>query len=140
MSRRLAASSAITDQGGERWTSRSCSSAISVSRRARGRHWPRRSLALYAAYLDDAGRDLRIVHAFPDAASMATHFEGAADRANAVATIIAPAGFEVYGNAPPTATEQLRREAHAAGVRLDLFADPLGGFLRDVRPATGAAG
>jgi hypothetical protein len=96
--------------------------------------------ALYAAYLDDAGRDLRIVHAFPDAASMATHFEGAADRANAVATIIAPAGFEVYGNAPPTATEQLRREAHAAGVRLDLFADPLGGFLRDVRPATGAAG
>ena len=96
--------------------------------------------ALYAAYLDDAGRDLRIVHAFPDAASMATHFEGAADRANAVATIMAPAGFEVYGGAPPSATEQLRRAAHAAGVRLDLFADPLGGFLRGVRPATGAAG
>ena len=96
--------------------------------------------ALYAAYLDDAGRDLRIVHAFPDAASMATHFEGAADRANAVATIMAPAGFEVYGRSDPAAIDQLRREAHAAGVRLDVFADPLGGFLRGVRPATGAAG
>lgn len=88
--------------------------------------------ALYAAYLDDAGRDLRIVHAFPDAASMATHFEGAADRASAVAAIMAPAGFEVYGNAPRAAIDQLRREAEAAGVRLDLFAAPLGGFLRGV--------
>ena len=59
--------------------------------------------ALYAAYLDDAGRDLRIVHAFPDAASMATHFEGAADRANAVGAIMAPAGFEVYGRGAPGA-------------------------------------
>jgi hypothetical protein len=88
--------------------------------------------ALYAAYLDDAGRDLRIVHAFPDAASMATHFEGAADRASAVGAIMAPAGFEVYGRGAPGAVEQLRREAEHAGVRLAVFADPLGGFLRGV--------
>jgi hypothetical protein len=88
--------------------------------------------ALYAAYLDDAGRDLRIVHAFPDAASMATHFAGAADRASAVGAIMAPAGFEVYGRGAPGAVEQLRREAEHAGVRLAVFADPLGGFLRGV--------
>jgi hypothetical protein len=32
--------------------------------------------ALFAAYLNDAGDELRIVHAVPDAAAMTDHLEG----------------------------------------------------------------
>jgi hypothetical protein len=36
--------------------------------------------ALFAAYVDETGTDVRIVHAFPDAAAMALHFEGSDER------------------------------------------------------------
>jgi hypothetical protein len=86
--------------------------------------------ALFAAYLDDAGSELRIVHVFPDAAAMAHHFEGSEQRAQSASGSIAPAGFEVYGEAPPGAVDQLRREAALAGTGLSIFGDALGGFLR----------
>ena len=36
--------------------------------------------ALFAAYLDEAGEELRFVHAVPDAAAMTDHFEGSEER------------------------------------------------------------
>lgn len=86
--------------------------------------------ALFAAYLDATGTQVVVVHAFPDDTAMAQHFLGSAERAQSVADLITPAGFEVYGPAPLGAIDQLRREATTAAVSLDLLLEPLGGFLR----------
>lgn len=90
--------------------------------------------ALFAAYLDPDGSAVSIVHAFPDAAALAAHFEGSDDRSSSVADLIVPDGFEIYGDAPTAAVEQLRREAEAAGVRLIVHPDPIGGYLRSPSP------
>jgi len=84
--------------------------------------------SLFAAYLRDD--ELRVMHAFADAAAMAEHFEGAAQRSAAAAALIRPAGFELYGDAAPPQLEQLRRDANDAGVSLEVFPVSLGGFLR----------
>ena len=86
--------------------------------------------ACFAAYADEAGTEVRVVHVFPNAEAMAFHFEGSADRSEAVAGLIAPTGFEVYGRAPAAAVDRLRREASATGASVEVLADPLGGFLR----------
>ncbi len=86
--------------------------------------------ALYAAYRDEAGTEVRIVHAFPDAAAIAAHFEGSEERSKAAYELIVPAGFEIFGRAPASIVSQMRREAAEAGVSLDLAPDPIGGFLR----------
>jgi hypothetical protein len=86
--------------------------------------------ALFAAYVDETGTEVRIVHAFPDAAAMALHFEGSDERTASVSELYAPAGFEIYGRAPAAAIDQMRREAAMAGVGLDVFPDPIGGFIR----------
>ena len=86
--------------------------------------------ALFAAYADEAGTEVSIVHAFPDAAALALHFEGSAERTSSVSELITPAGFAIYGRAPAAAIDQLRREADAAGVGLEVLAHSIGGFLR----------
>jgi hypothetical protein len=86
--------------------------------------------ALFSAYSDVSGLQASIVHVFPDAAAMIAHFEGSDDRSSSVAGLITPAGFEIYGEAPAAAVEQLRREAEAAGVSLTLHPNPTGGYLR----------
>jgi hypothetical protein len=86
--------------------------------------------ALQAAYLDRSGSETRIVHVFPDPAALTLHFEGSDERSSSISDLIEMAGFEVYGQAPDAAIDQLRREAASAGVTLDLFPDPIGGFLR----------
>ena len=86
--------------------------------------------ALFAAYVDDRGTEVRVVHAFPDAAAMVAHFEGSQERSQSASGLITPAGFEIYGQAPATAVDQLRREAATADAGIELFGDPLGGFLR----------
>jgi hypothetical protein len=86
--------------------------------------------ALFAAYVDEAGSEVSIVHAFPDAAALALHFEGSDERTTSVSELITPAGFAIYGRAPAAAIDQLRREADAAGVGLDVLPDSIGGFLR----------
>ena len=86
--------------------------------------------ALFAAYLDEPRAEVRVVHAFPDAAAMAAHFEGSEARSLGAASLILPAGFEVHGWAPKGAIDQLRRDANEAGITLDVFAEPVGGFLR----------
>jgi quinol monooxygenase YgiN len=86
--------------------------------------------ALYAAYSDPATSTVRVVHAFPDAAAIAVHFEGTGERSAAVESIIEPAGFAIYGPAPDAVVEQLRREAAEAGVGFEHLPGVLGGFLR----------
>jgi len=87
--------------------------------------------ALFAAYLDEAGEELRIVHAVPDAAAMTDHFAGSEERSASVADMIELLGFEVYGAAPAAALDQLRREAAAVpGAELRLLPVSIGGYLR----------
>ena len=86
--------------------------------------------AMMAAYLDETGTELSIVHVFPDAAAMTDHFVGSDDRTASVADAITLVGFEVYGNAPEAAVEQLRREAAEGGFELTLRAESIGGFMR----------
>jgi len=86
--------------------------------------------AVFAAYADETGAEVRVVHVFPDADAMAFHFEGSADRSASAAQLIAPIGFEVYGQAPFVAIDQLRREASAAGASVEVLPASLGGFLR----------
>ena len=86
--------------------------------------------ALFAAYLDGAGAEVRIVHAFPDPAAMALHFEGSAERSQGAFDLIRASSFEIYGRAPATAVDQLRREAATAHASVDVLDETLGGFLR----------
>src|SRR5262245_21543466 len=86
--------------------------------------------ALYAAYLDADEAELRIVHAFPDAAAMADHFEGSDERAAMIADLVDTLGYEVYGPAPPAAIEQLAGAAAASGATLSVFPIAIDGYLR----------
>lgn len=89
--------------------------------------------ALFAAYLDDSGTEVRVVHAFRDAGAMTLHFEGSEERTQSASDLITLAGFEIYGQAPATAVAQLRREAATIHATVQVFDDPLGGFLRAPR-------
>jgi hypothetical protein len=86
--------------------------------------------AVFAAYLDLSGSDLRVVHVFPDGAAMTDHFAGSEERSASVVGLIRPTGYEVFGQAPAGAVAQLRREAEGAGIRLSTFPGAVGGFLR----------
>jgi hypothetical protein len=80
--------------------------------------------------MDAAATEVRIIHAFPDAAAIAAHFEGSAERSKAAYELVLPAGFELFGGAPAAIVSQMRREAAEAGVNLDLLPNSIGGFLR----------
>jgi hypothetical protein len=86
--------------------------------------------ALYAAYEDEMGEELRIVHAMADPAALTEHFVGSEQRSASIEGMIRLLGFEVYGNAPADTVEQLRREAAAAGAELKLLPRGIGGYLR----------
>ena len=86
--------------------------------------------AMFAAYVDEPMDEVRIVHIFPDAAALGTHFEGAEQRTRSASRLFEPTDFQVYGEAPTYAVEMLRREAHAAGGSVELWPRGVGGFLR----------
>jgi hypothetical protein len=86
--------------------------------------------ALFAAYVESGGAEVRIVHAFLDAAAMAAHFEGSETRSRSVDELLAPAGYAVYGPAADKGVDQLAREASASQVRLEVIREPIAGFLR----------
>jgi hypothetical protein len=71
-----------------------------------------------------------VVDVFPDAEAMSSHFIGSDQRTGSIADCAEPAGFEVFGPAPTSSVDQLRREASQAGVELSVFPRSLGGFLR----------
>jgi hypothetical protein len=86
--------------------------------------------SLYAAYEDETGEELRIVHAMADAAALADHFVGSEQRSASIEGMIQLMGFEVYGDAPADTVDQLRREAAAAGAELKILPRGIGGYLR----------
>ena len=87
--------------------------------------------ALFAAYLDEAGEELRIIHAFPDSAALTEHFEGSEERSASGGHMIELLGFEIYGPAAEAAVDQLRRETAAVpGAALTLLPISIGGYLR----------
>jgi hypothetical protein len=86
--------------------------------------------ALFAAYVDDANSEIRIVHVFPDASAMQIHFEGSEERTQAVAELIQPTDFQIYGDAPADAIDLLRRESSAVGGTVQQWRRGFGGFLR----------
>lgn len=86
--------------------------------------------AMFVAYLDADESEVRVVHIFPDAEAMSVHFEGSDERANSIADLVEPAGYEVFGPAPTSAVDQLRREASASGVEVRVSPRSVGGFLR----------
>ena len=85
---------------------------------------------LYVAYSDPETSTVRVVHAFPDAAAIESHFEGTVERSGSVDDLISPAGFALYGSAPEAVVEQLRREAAETGVGFEHMTESLGGFMR----------
>lgn len=93
-------------------------------------HVTKPETSLFAAYVDEGGTEVAIVHTFAGAEAMAFHFEGSDERSATVSELIEPAGFEVYGPAPIAAVDQLRREARSAGISLTIHPDLVGGFLR----------
>jgi hypothetical protein len=84
----------------------------------------------YLGYLNEDATALAIVHVFPDADAMASHFAGADDRAAAAYEHIEPHGWEVYGTPHPESIEMLQGAARRADVPLTWQRDGLGGFLR----------
>jgi hypothetical protein len=87
--------------------------------------------ALFAAYVDELGEELRIVHAFPDGAALTDHFDGSGERTAMVQEMIELLGFEVYGAAPAAAVDQLRQQAaEVPGAKLTLLPLSIGGYLR----------
>jgi len=86
--------------------------------------------ALAALDADPATERVSIVHVFTDAAAMTAHVEGAEARSAAAAEVMTPLGWAIYGPAPAPAVQMLREAAVAAGVPLELAAEPLGGFTR----------
>jgi hypothetical protein len=86
--------------------------------------------ALFGAYLNEAGDELRFVHAVPDAAAMTDHFVGAEDRSGPAQELMDLLGFEVYGEAPDAALDLMKREAAAVGGEVRLLPVALGGYLR----------
>ncbi|HEX6654997.1 MAG TPA: hypothetical protein VF153_02175 [Candidatus Limnocylindria bacterium] len=89
--------------------------------------------ALFGAYVDAGRAEVRIVHVFRDAQAMAAHFEGSDERTNAVAQLLMPISFEVYGDAPAEAIAVLRRESEAAGGTVRLWPYPAAGYVREPR-------
>ncbi|HEX2089002.1 MAG TPA: hypothetical protein VHI54_03575 [Actinomycetota bacterium] len=84
----------------------------------------------FLMYLNEGGTDLSIVHVFPDAESMAIHFEGADERSKAAYEFIEPAGWEIYGAPTQAALETMKEAASKAGVSLKVQPEMMGGFLR----------
>lgn len=90
--------------------------------------------AAYLGYMSGSGADLTLVHVFPDGAAMAAHVLAPDDRWRAAYEHILPAGYEIYGTAPPDVLEQLGNAALAAAVDLVVQPSALGGFLRTTVP------
>jgi len=84
----------------------------------------------FLGYRSEDGGAMTAVHVFADPAAMAAHFEGAEERSRLADAVMTPAGWEVYGAAPPELSHQLRAAAAAARVPIVIDPEPLAGFVR----------
>ncbi len=85
---------------------------------------------MYLAYVGDDGRELTIVHAFPDADAMDLHLQGVAQRAQRAFEFIETKGYEIYGAPSETTLETMRTFASSGGVPLSVQSEHVGGYLR----------
>jgi hypothetical protein len=86
-----------------------------------------------AAYLNEDGTEVTIVHTFADAESMDLHMEGVQERAAAASEFLESARFDVLGR-PSDRTLEMLRTAAASGVELNVRSEVLGAFLRPASP------
>lgn len=84
---------------------------------------------LFYAYLDEAGRELTIVHVFPDSEAMDAHFTGAAERAEESLKFLEPMSFQVFGTPTEKALGMLHQVAET-GVEITVIPKAVGGFIR----------
>jgi quinol monooxygenase YgiN len=85
---------------------------------------------VFLAYTDEAGSELHMVHAFPDADAMRRHLEGVDERVAAASELIETTGYEIYGSPSKPVLETMRAFAAELGVPLTVRPSHLGGYVR----------
>jgi hypothetical protein len=84
---------------------------------------------VFLSYMDDAGRELTILHVFANAEAMDRHIEGSAERSRLAFEFVDPLQWEIYGRPSEAAVQTLREAAASAGVELRAYPDFVSGFL-----------
>jgi hypothetical protein len=84
---------------------------------------------VFLSFLDDAGRELTVLHVFANAEAMDRHFEGSAERSRLAFELVDPLRWEIYGRPSESAVATLRQAAASAGVELRTYPDLVSGFL-----------
>lgn len=84
----------------------------------------------FQSYLNEAGNEVTIIHVFPDADAMDSHFQGADDRSASAYEFIQPAHFEIYGTPSDQALSTMQQETLSLGAPVTLKSQPLAGFNR----------
>ena len=88
------------------------------------------STVFFQSYLNEAGNEVTIVHVFPDADSMDSHFIGADSRSAKANEFIQPEHFEIYGTPSDQVLSAMRQLTTTLGAPLSLKSQPLSGFIR----------
>lgn len=82
-----------------------------------------------AAYLNEDGTEVTIVHVFADDEAMDLHMDGVQERAAAASEFIESVRFHILGT-PSDRVLEMFRAAAASGVELRVTPHVLGGFVR----------
>jgi hypothetical protein len=81
------------------------------------------------AYYNEETKEATIVRIFPDADSLDQQIQGADQRSKAAYQFIQPICMEIYGTPSTYALEMMTKVA-GSGIKVQLHADYLGGFIR----------
>lgn len=81
------------------------------------------------AYLNEDESVASFVHVFPDAAAMAQHMVGAADRSEAAFEYLEPMSMEIFGS-PNEQVVQMFRQIEDRGVKVTYLPRHVAGFIR----------
>jgi quinol monooxygenase YgiN len=84
--------------------------------------------AVFYAYLNETGTQLKIVHMFPDAEAMDAHVEGVDERAKQAFEFIEPLRWDVYGSPTENAMQPIQQAAQRSGAELAVYPSPLAGY------------
>jgi len=81
------------------------------------------------AYVDVDSKDLVIVRMFPDAEALDRQLQGADERSKIAYQFIEPTSVEIYGQ-PNEYTLEMMRKVAGAGIKVSVYPQNLGGFIR----------
>jgi len=84
---------------------------------------------LFLAYVSEDGREVSFLHVFPDAEAMDIHFQGAEERSKKAYEFIEGKSMEIYGT-PNDGVLEMTKQIAESGIKVNIDADYLGGFLR----------